>query len=63
CDNDKSNECGEPTDMGWKETARWVKFEEVVETGGRWSKPHVASLSLHSLLELRNCILSGCVIL
>ncbi|CAF5129982.1 unnamed protein product, partial [Rotaria magnacalcarata] len=39
------------------------KFEEVVETGGRWSKPHVASLSLHSLLELRNCILSGCVIL
>ncbi|CAM4906352.1 unnamed protein product [Rotaria socialis] len=63
CDNDQSNECGEPTDIGWKETARWIKFEEDVETGGRWSKPHVASLSLHSLLELRNCILSGCVIL
>lgn len=42
---------------------RWVKFEEDVETGGRWSKPHVATLSLHSLLELRNCILNGSVIL
>ncbi|PVD39087.1 hypothetical protein C0Q70_01715 [Pomacea canaliculata] len=30
----------------WKETARWVKYEEDVEEGGeRWSKPHVASLS------------------
>jgi hypothetical protein len=42
---------------------RWVKFEEDVESGGRWSKPHVATLSLHSLLELRNCILNGSVIL
>ena len=33
---------------------RWVKFEEDVEEGGnRWSKPHVATLSLHSLFELR----------
>lgn len=40
-----------------------MKFEEDVESGGRWSKPHVASLSLHSLLELRNCIFNGSVIL
>lgn len=41
-------------DMEWKETARWIKFEEDVEEGGnRWSKPHVATLSLHSLFELR----------
>ena len=34
---------------------RWVKFEEEVEEGGsRWSKPHVATLSLHSLFELRS---------
>lgn len=42
---------------------RWVKFEEDVESGGRWSKPHVATLSLHSLLELRNFISRGSVIL
>ncbi len=42
---------------------RWVKFEEDVESGGRWSKPHVATLSLHSLLELRNFIFNGTIIL
>ena len=48
----------------WKEAARWVKFEEVVEEGGdRWSKPHVATLSLHSLFELRKGMLSGTVML
>ncbi|KAJ8385649.1 hypothetical protein AAFF_G00183620 [Aldrovandia affinis] len=46
----------------WKETARWLKFEEDVEDGGeRWSKPYVATLSLHSLFELRSCILNGTV--
>ena len=43
---------------------RWIKFEEKVEKGGeRWSKPHVATLSLHSLFELRSCILNGTVML
>ncbi|KAK5986838.1 Anion exchange protein, partial [Trichostrongylus colubriformis] len=43
-----------------RETARWVKFEEDVEQGGnRWSKPHVATLSLHSLFQLRSCLLNG----
>lgn len=50
--------------MAWKETARWVKFEEDVEEGGnRWSKPHVATLSLHSLFELRSLLLNGTVML
>lgn len=36
---------------------RWIKFEEdVEEEGERWSKPHVAALSLHSLLALRSCL-------
>ncbi|XP_041447008.1 electrogenic sodium bicarbonate cotransporter 1 isoform X1 [Xenopus laevis] len=51
-------------EMEWKETARWLKFEEKVEQGGeRWSKPHVATLSLHSLFELRTCIEKGTVLL
>ncbi|XP_038653243.1 sodium bicarbonate cotransporter 3-like isoform X4 [Scyliorhinus canicula] len=51
-------------DFEWKETARWLKFEEDVEDGGeRWSKPYVATLSLHSLFELRSCILNGTVML
>ena len=50
--------------MEWKETARWVKFEEDVEEGGeKWSKPHVATLSLHSLFDLRSCMLKGTVLL
>ncbi|XP_076271812.1 anion exchange protein Ae2 isoform X2 [Rhynchophorus ferrugineus] len=48
----------------WKETARWIKYEEDVEEGvDRWGKPHVASLSFHSLLNLRKCLESGVVIL
>uniref|UniRef100_A0A8C5LVD7 Solute carrier family 4 member 8 n=1 Tax=Leptobrachium leishanense TaxID=445787 RepID=A0A8C5LVD7_9ANUR len=52
----------EGEDAEWKETARWLKFEEDVEDGGdRWSKPYVATLSLHSLFELRSCIINGTV--
>ncbi|ETE66702.1 Anion exchange protein 4, partial [Ophiophagus hannah] len=51
-------------ELEWKETARWIKFEEKVEQGGeRWSKPHVATLSLHSLFELRTCIEKGSILL
>ncbi|XP_045142515.1 electrogenic sodium bicarbonate cotransporter 4 [Echinops telfairi] len=50
--------------MEWKESARWIKFEEKVEEGGeRWSKPHVSTLSLHSLFELRACLQTGTVLL
>ncbi|XP_055839112.1 sodium bicarbonate cotransporter 3 isoform X8 [Episyrphus balteatus] len=54
----------EGDEIEWKETARWIKFEEDVEEGGnRWSKPHVATLSLHSLFELRSLIMNGTIIL
>ncbi len=47
-------------EMHWKETARWIKFEEdVEEETERWGKPHVASLSFRSLLELRKTISHG----
>ncbi|XP_041442876.1 electrogenic sodium bicarbonate cotransporter 4 isoform X5 [Xenopus laevis] len=54
----------EGDELEWKETARWIKFEEKVEEGGeRWSKPHVSTLSLHSLFELRTCLQTGSVML
>ncbi|XP_053253444.1 anion exchange protein 4 [Podarcis raffonei] len=53
-----------PEGLEWRQTARWIKFEEKVEDGGeRWSKPHVTTLSLHSLFELRTCIKRGAVLL
>uniref|UniRef100_A0A3B4AYG2 Uncharacterized protein n=1 Tax=Periophthalmus magnuspinnatus TaxID=409849 RepID=A0A3B4AYG2_9GOBI len=51
-------------ELEWKESARWVKFEEKVEEGGeRWSKPHVSTLTLHSLFELRTCLQTGTILL
>ncbi|XP_033629654.1 sodium bicarbonate cotransporter 3-like isoform X1 [Asterias rubens] len=48
----------------WKEMARWIKYEEDVDVGAdRWSKPHVATLPLHSLFELRSCLMNGTVCL
>lgn len=44
----------------WKETARWIKYEEDVNEGtDRWGRPHVASLSFHSLLNVRRSLESG----
>ena len=41
-----------------------MKFEENVEEGGvRWSKPHVATLCLHSVTQLRSYIENGAVLL
>ncbi|KAK1789209.1 hypothetical protein P4O66_015155, partial [Electrophorus voltai] len=51
-------------EMRWREMARWIKFEEdVEEETDRWGKPHVASLSFRSLLELRRTITHGTVML
>ena len=41
----------------WRETARWIKYEETYEDGAeRWGSPHIASLSFHSLIKLRQLI-------
>ena len=34
-----------------------------METGGRWSKPHVSTPSLHSLFDLRSAIQRGTCVL
>ncbi|XP_028966571.1 electroneutral sodium bicarbonate exchanger 1 [Galendromus occidentalis] len=54
----------ETGDYEWREAARWIKFEENVEEGGdRWSKPHVSTISLHALMDLRSFLLNGTVLL
>ncbi|XP_053545788.1 anion exchange protein 3 [Bombina bombina] len=56
--------CEGVQELQWRETARWIKFEEDVEQDtSRWGKPHVASLSFRSLLELRKTITHGAVLL
>lgn len=51
-------------ELEWKEMARWIKYEEDVDVeADRWSKPHVATLPLHSLFELRTCLINGTVCL
>jgi anion exchange protein len=45
--------------VGWKEMTRWLKYQETVETGDRWSKPHVPTTSMHSLTEMRRVMASG----
>ncbi|XP_067890887.1 anion exchange protein 3-like isoform X2 [Heterodontus francisci] len=55
---------GKNNEMTWHETARWIKFEEDVESEtDKWGKPHVASLAFRSLLELRKTIAHGAVLL
>lgn len=51
---------GNGDEREWKETARWIKYEEDVQEGtDRWGRPHVASLSFHSLLNVRRSLESG----
>ncbi|XP_056205139.1 LOW QUALITY PROTEIN: anion exchange protein 4 [Falco biarmicus] len=53
-----------PAGLEWRETARWIKFEEKVEDGGeRWSAPHIPVLPLHSLFQLRTCLQEGKMLL
>ena len=44
----------------WVEQSRWIKYEEAREEGAeRWGRPHVSSLSFHSLLNLRLSLEKG----
>jgi hypothetical protein len=43
---------------------RWVRFEEIAESVlGRWSKPHVATLMQTSLLDLKELLIHGVILL
>ncbi|XP_041365626.1 sodium bicarbonate cotransporter 3-like isoform X2 [Gigantopelta aegis] len=51
-------------DFEWREVCRWVKYEEKLEeSSNRWSKPHVASLSMHYIVELRRLLMEGKLLL
>ncbi|PNJ59396.1 SLC4A9 isoform 5 [Pongo abelii] len=55
---------GWPQALEWRETGRWVLFEEKLEvTAGRWSAPHVPTLALPSLQKLRSLLAEGLVLL
>ncbi|XP_047586443.1 anion exchange protein 4 isoform X2 [Lutra lutra] len=55
---------GWPQALEWRETGRWVLFEEKLEVGaGRWSVPHVPTLALPSLRKLRILLAEGLVLL
>lgn len=46
----------------WKETSRWVKFQEDVEDEGkRWSKPFVPAIPLAAIMDVKDCLDSGIV--
>ncbi|KAL7637478.1 UNVERIFIED_CONTAM: hypothetical protein RMT77_012206 [Armadillidium vulgare] len=57
----------QPTSVGgleWKETARWIKYEEDVEgVDNRWGKPHIAFLNFNALFSLRKGLERGAVLL
>ncbi|ELK03021.1 Anion exchange protein 4 [Pteropus alecto] len=55
---------GWPKAQEWRETGRWVLFEEKLEVGaGRWSAPHVPTVALPSLQKLRSLLAEGLVLL
>ncbi|XP_012663059.1 anion exchange protein 4 isoform X2 [Otolemur garnettii] len=55
---------GWPQALEWRETSRWVLFEEKLEVGaGRWSAPHVPTVTLASLQKLRSLLAEGLVLL
>ncbi|KAM4729008.1 anion exchange protein 2a isoform 2-T4 [Anableps anableps] len=51
-------------DLQWRETARWIRSEEdVEEETERGRRPHIASMSFQSLLDLQKLLSHGTVLL
>ncbi|VIO88821.1 Uncharacterized protein BM_BM9545 [Brugia malayi] len=48
----------------WKQVARWIKYEQTIEGDGtRFSKPHITLLSIIGLIQLKNCLRKGVIML
>uniref|UniRef100_G3WTC2 Anion exchange protein n=1 Tax=Sarcophilus harrisii TaxID=9305 RepID=G3WTC2_SARHA len=55
---------GSPENQEWRETGRWILFEEKLDLEAKhWSSPHVPTLSLSSIWELRALLTTGLVLL
>lgn len=54
----------EEHELHWEQQSRWIKYEQKVEGDGtRFSKPHITLLNLQSLIQLKNCMKRGIVLL
>ncbi|ETN71762.1 hypothetical protein NECAME_14093 [Necator americanus] len=56
----------EPTIEGdvWKQNARWIKYIQVVEGDfTRFSKPYIPLLHIQALMQARNCLKKGVILL
>ncbi|KAL7637649.1 UNVERIFIED_CONTAM: hypothetical protein RMT77_012386 [Armadillidium vulgare] len=50
--------------LEWRETARWIKYEEAVEQrSNRWGKPFVSFINFNALFSLRKGLENGSVVL
>ncbi|CAJ0602477.1 unnamed protein product [Cylicocyclus nassatus] len=48
----------------WKQSTRWIKYEQMVEGGfTRFSKPHISLLHMQAMMQARNCFKKGVVLL
>ncbi|KAM9253316.1 LOW QUALITY PROTEIN: anion exchange protein 4 [Dugong dugon] len=54
---------GWPQALEWRETGRWVLFEEKLETGADQSAPHVPTLALPTLQNLHSLLAEGPILL
>ena len=56
----RSSHCIVVGSLGLPLLFRWIKYEEDLEAErGDWGPPHIASLSFHSLMQLRKCLEQG----
>ncbi|KAH7698045.1 anion exchange protein, partial [Aphelenchoides avenae] len=63
-ETDEDEEEAAGPQLFWHQVARWIKYEQDVEGDGtRFSKPHITLLSLHALLQIKNCVRKGVVLL
>ena len=46
-------------DRTWRETTRWMKYEEHVLPNGNWSRPQVPFVQYEGFLALKDYLLSG----
>ena len=63
-DDDDDTRAADETKVSWRESCRWIRYEQTLEGGAsRWSKPHLTLLGIQPLLQARNALKRGLVLL